>query len=98
MATPVVNQVRRLPRFGVVDGELVTHVRGTVIRLDDVLALLDQPASKPDDAGGIDVERLARAIHSMKVDASVDLDPLCRETAGRIAAAYARLTNPEDQG
>jgi hypothetical protein len=36
----------------------------------------------------LDIERLARAIHSTKIDAAPELDDVCREAAKRLAAAY----------
>lgn len=42
-------RVRRLPRFGVVDGEATPHHRGTLVQQDAVLALLSPPAERSEE-------------------------------------------------
>jgi hypothetical protein len=88
--------LRRLPRFGVVDGVITPHHRGTMVRLDDVLAAATPPAEP------LDEERLARALYNTtRILWSSEDDPWAgasaenradaRKGAQQLIAAYRSL-------
>lgn len=48
--------IERLPRFGVVDGVITPHAKGTMVRLDDVLSLATPDRADPERrADGLDI-------------------------------------------
>jgi hypothetical protein len=88
MTDPLVvlrERIIRLARFGIVDGRLTAHPRGTVVVLDDVLRALD---SIEEGARGLDVERLARAMRWAGIRSEPDF-PTIEDAARQLAGDYA---------